>query len=108
MIVHFEKEGLVIPPQDQVLNGISCSAVLEIAKELGMSCAERPLRAEDVAAADEVMLSSTPFCLLPVTHWNRAMIGDGRPGKVFRQLIDAWSENVGVDIIEQARKLAVR
>ncbi len=108
LMAYYEKEGFVTPPHDQVLPGISWSSLLQIADSLGLSFHERPLLPADVAAADEVMLSSTPFCLLPVTRWNRAAIGDGQPGPVFRRLIAAWSDLVGVDIMGQARQFARR
>ena len=46
--------------------------------------------------ADEVILSSTPNCLLPVVSLNQQPIGGGRPGKIFRQLLEGWSKVVGV------------
>ena len=35
-------------------------------------------------------------------------VGTGRPGPIYRQLIDAWSEEVGVDIPAQVREYAKR
>ena len=106
LVLYRAAEGLVVPPGDQVLPGISLAVLSELADELGLKFTERPLRAEDVAAADEVMLSSTPYCLLPVTRFNRRPIRDGRPGDVFRRLIRAWSDRVGVDIVGQAQNFA--
>ena len=108
LIAYYKAEGFVTPPHEQVLPGISWSSLLQIADRLGLPFSERPLLPQDVAAADEVMLSSTPFCLLPVTRWNRAAMGDGQPGPIFRRLIEAWSELVNVDIIGQARQFAQR
>jgi hypothetical protein len=47
------------------------------------------------------MLSSTPYCLMPVTRLNGLPIGDGRPGPMFHRLLQAWSAAVGIDIMEQ-------
>ncbi len=108
LIVYFKGQGLAVPPGDQVLPGISWATLVEIAEGLGLSHGERTLKADDVAVADEVMLSSTPFCLLPVTRWNRQPIGDGQPGPIFRALLSAWSQKVGVDIAGQAKAFAQR
>ncbi|NIP84418.1 MAG: hypothetical protein GTO03_02205 [Planctomycetales bacterium] len=108
LMLYFQNEGFVTPPHQQVLPGISWLSLLQIAQPLGFPFHERPCRPADVAVADEVMLSSTPFCLLPVTRWNRAAIGDGQPGPVFRRLIAAWSEMVRVDIVRQAHRFAQR
>ena len=58
--------------------------------------------------ADEAFTATTPYCLMPVTKINGAPIGDGRPGPVWRRLLSAWSELVGVDIERQIREGAAR
>ena len=52
------------------------------------------------------MTSSTTCCLLPVTKFNDQAIGDGEPGPIFRELIAAWSDLVGIDIVQQAADAA--
>ena len=42
--------------------------------------------------------------MLPVTTFDKRAIGDGKPGPVFIQLMSAWSEKVGVDVVGQAEK----
>jgi branched-subunit amino acid aminotransferase/4-amino-4-deoxychorismate lyase len=104
LIIFHKNQGLVVPPHEQVLPGISLAVLLELAARLDLAHSERNLTPDDVARADEVMLSSTPFCLLPVTRFNKVSIGTGRPGPVFQQLIDAWSAAVGLDIVGQATR----
>jgi branched-chain amino acid aminotransferase len=55
-----------------------------------------------------VFLTSTPLCLLPVTQFNNHPIANGEPGSVFKRLLKAWSELVGVDIAGQAERFARR
>ncbi|HWA99917.1 MAG TPA: hypothetical protein VG713_15570, partial [Pirellulales bacterium] len=57
--------------------------------------------------ASEVLLTSTPNCLLPVSAIDGQAIGGGRPGPVFTRLLQAWSDAVGLDIAGQALKFAV-
>ena len=57
---------------------------------------------DDLLDADEILTSSTTYCLLPVTRLNDQPIGSGSPGPVFRELMAAWSYQVGVDIVQQA------
>lgn len=101
-------EGLLTPPSPKVLPGISLAMVRERAAALGLGFQERELTVEDVASAEEVILTSTPTCLLPVTRFNRRPIGGGKPGPVFRRLLADWSHQVGVDIAGQARRFASR
>ena len=76
--------------------------VCELAAKLRIPFGEREIWPRDVAAADEVLLSSTPNCLLPVTRFEGGPIGDGKPGPTFARLLAAWSEVVGLDIAAQA------
>ena len=108
LVIYRAEEGLVSPPKSKSLPGISMAQVFELAGRLQIDTSQRDLRPEDVAAADEAMLTSTPLCLLPVTRLNGQPIGDGAPGPVFHRLLSAWSDYVGVDIVAQAERFAGR
>jgi branched-chain amino acid aminotransferase len=84
-----------------ILPGISRATVIELAGKLGIAFVERDVQVYNVINADEAFTASTPYCLLPVTRINGVPIGDGRPGPVFRRLLAAWSEAVGLDIEKQ-------
>jgi branched-subunit amino acid aminotransferase/4-amino-4-deoxychorismate lyase len=82
--------------------------LLELAAEQKIPCHNRDLAPDDVLAADEVFLTSTSPCIVPVVRFNGRAIGDGRPGPTFARFISAWSALVGVDIMAQAQKFAKR
>ena len=97
--------GVIRTPNDtSILQGVSRGYVLELAEQLGMQVIEEDLQPYDLYTADEAFFSSTPYCLLPVTAFDKRDIGDGKPGPVFKQLMSAWSERVGVDVVGQAEK----
>jgi branched-subunit amino acid aminotransferase/4-amino-4-deoxychorismate lyase len=96
-----ERGTLVSPPAEKTLPGISRATVVELAGRLGIPFTERDLPVARALAADEALLSSTPYCLLPVTRINGVPVGDGTRGPVFRRLLGAWSEKVGLDIEQQ-------
>lgn len=100
------KDGVVITPEGRdVLRGISREYVMvELCKDLGIPCIEKNIDPYDVYTADEAFITGTPFCMLPVTSLNGVSIGDGSVGKVFTQIIDKWSKNTGVNIIDQIQK----
>jgi len=98
--------GLVSPPLDMILPGISLAVIAELAGELNIPLSFRSFGVEELARADEVLLASTPFCLLPVTQLDGRPIGSGRPGPVFGRLLDAWGQMAGLDIAAQARRFA--
>ncbi len=108
LLIYRKAEGLISPPPTMILHGISLSATADLARQLDIPWVERELSIDDVASADEVLLTSTPLCLLPVTRLNGQPIGDGKPGPIFERLLQAWSLRVGVDIIAQAEQFAQR
>ena len=74
---------------------------IELAAKLGIPFSERDSQVYSVMNADEAFLASTPFCLMPVTKVNGVDIRDGKPGPIFRRLLAAWSEEVGMDVLGQ-------
>lgn len=96
-----ERGTIVSPTLRNTLPGISRATVIELATKLGIPFVERDIQVHSVINADEAFLSSTPFCLLPVTKINGVTIGDGQPGSVYRRLMSAWNELVGLDVVEQ-------
>ena len=76
--------------------------VMDLADQLGIPAVEEDLQPYDLYTADEAFFTSTPFSMLPVTEVDRRPIGDGRTGPITKQLMAAWSEAVGVDIVDQA------
>lgn len=103
-----EKGTIVSPTLRNTLPGVSRATVIELAAKLGIPFVERDFQVYSVMNADEAFLSSTPFCLLPVTKINGSAIGTGTPGPILGKLQAAWSERVGVDIPGQIRTVAAR
>ncbi len=108
IVLYLEDDGFLLPPTEKILPGISQAVLLEIAAELDIPATHRALRPADVAAADEVFLTSTSPCILPVVRFEDQPIADGYPGPTFVACMSAWSERVGLDIIEQAQRFAQR
>jgi branched-subunit amino acid aminotransferase/4-amino-4-deoxychorismate lyase len=94
----------IITPGVHVLEGVSRDYVAELAASIGIGFVHAPVTPDDLARADEAFLTSTPTCLLPVTQFNLATVGTGRPGPVFQKLMDAWNVSIGVDVVEQMRR----
>lgn len=108
IVVYRHDEGLVSPPKEMILPGVSMAFVEELAGELGIPFIYRELSPQDVATADEALLTSTSPCILPAVRLNGKPIGEGKPGPIFHRLIAKWSDHVGVDIIAQAKRFATR
>jgi branched-subunit amino acid aminotransferase/4-amino-4-deoxychorismate lyase len=108
IVIYRGDEGLISPPREMILPGVSMSVVEELAGEVGIPFLYQELRPEDVAGADEALLTSTSPCVIPAVSLNGSPIGEGKPGPIFQQLLAAWGQRVGVDIFEQAKRFATR
>jgi len=95
-------DTVTTPPPEDALPGVSLGHLRSLAEASGLSWTYRSLGVADLAAASEILLTSTPSCLLPATRFDGRPVGDGRPGRVHRMLLSAWSGQVGLDIAGQA------
>ncbi len=108
VVIYSTEKGLESPPDERTLPGISLRYLARLAEELRMPFHRRDLTADDLRRADEIFLTSTPLCMIPVTRFEGRPVGDGKPGPVFRTLLRAWSRSVGLDIEGQALAFARR
>jgi branched-subunit amino acid aminotransferase/4-amino-4-deoxychorismate lyase len=108
IVMYQQDRGLISPPKNRILPGVTVAVLEELAAQLGISFLHHELSASDVSRADEVLLCSTSPCIWSVTRLNRQPIADGKPGPLARRLRDAWSQMVGVDIEAQATRFARR
>ena len=92
---------LKTPHTNNALAGISRATILELASTLNISVEERSLQPYDVYTADEAFFTSTPYCIMPATRFNGLPVGNGEVGDITKQLLTAWSNRVGVNIVEQ-------
>jgi branched-chain amino acid aminotransferase len=92
------------PTTENCLAGISRQTVLELAQAAGLSTRECRLQMYDLYSADEVFFTSTPYCIIPATKFNGLPVGDGQVGPVTKQLLQAWSDLTGVDIVGQTQR----
>jgi branched-chain amino acid aminotransferase len=96
------KDGAVVSPAPaNILRGLSLVTLFEILDEMKIPWIEQDIQPFDVVNADEAWIPTTPYCLGPVVQINGQPIGDGRPGPLWRKIIDRWSERVSKDIYRE-------
>jgi branched-chain amino acid aminotransferase len=78
------------PTTAGILAGITRHHVLEIAGELGVRVELRAPLLEEAYRAEEVFISSSIRELMPIVRLDQRPVGDGRPGPVFRRLLEAF------------------
>ena len=96
-------DGVIRTPKDtSILRGVSRMTVFDLAEQLGIPIVQDVLQPYDAYTADEAFLTNTFFQLLPVSTVDKRHVRDEVPGPISKQLLAAWSELVGVDIVGQA------
>ncbi|HEU4605081.1 MAG TPA: branched-chain amino acid transaminase [Nitrososphaera sp.] len=79
--------SLATPPTTSgALAGVTRDSVMAIAKENGIDCKVRDISRDELYLADEVFLTGTAAEIKPVGEIDNRTIGDGREGKVTKQL----------------------
>lgn len=75
---------------DNILPGITRSAILTIAEELQMSVEERAFTLAETEDAAEMFLTSSTSCAMPITHVDNRPIGSGKPGPTASRLVERY------------------
>jgi branched-chain amino acid aminotransferase len=83
-------ELLTPAPHYSMLVGITRDAVLELAREMKIPAREVGLVTQDLATAEEMFLTGSGAELIPVVDFDDHPVGDGRPGPIFRRLLEAF------------------
>lgn len=88
------KNGLLsMPPKTvQILPGITVDGIAQIAEQHGVRVEVRPIAEQELRTADEIWLSSSGRELLAITSLDRAAVGNGRPGPMYRNMYDWFQQ----------------
>lgn len=82
------KDGIIITPDEHVLEGITRKHVLQLADQVEI----RKVSLEESLEADEAFITSTTKVLLPVTRINDGIIGSGKPGQISLEISRRFRE----------------
>ena len=92
------KDGTVYSPKRRnILWGVSLQTAKELVEEMGIPFVEEDIMIYDVVNADEAWVTTTPYCIAPVTRFNGQTIGDGT-SPMFHKILKAWGDRVGKDL----------
>ena len=104
VVIYVADEGLVVPPAEQILDGVTLGLLVErVSQSTSTAVVRRPFRREEIFSADEAIWVGSTVTVMPITSLDGQPIGDGSPGPVSRQMLDLWSAAVGVDLAQQFR-----
>lgn len=91
------KSGAALTPplESGLLPGITREFLFEIGRDAGVEVREQILRDDDLFSADEAFLTSTTREVLPIVAIDDRDIGDGKPGPVTLNLLNAFRAACG-------------
>jgi branched-chain amino acid aminotransferase len=94
--IFFVKNGIVKTPgaHHSILMGITRESIIDIARREGLQVEEGTYITFDLYTADECWITGTGADLMPVISIDGRVVGEGRPGPVFRQLRSRWKDYV--------------
>lgn len=96
------KQGTIFcPNRSNILWGVTLENVQRLAAKLELKFVERDFQLHDVVNAEEAWLCTTPYFLAPAVKVNGLPIETGQPGPVWKRLMDAFSAEIGFDVLEQ-------
>ena len=84
------------PTGPLILPGVTREVVLELASGAGIPVREEEIGADELFAAEEVLLTGTTADVTPVVTVDGRAVGEGRPGPVGRRLGALLAERIGV------------
>jgi len=86
----------------------SFAATIDLARVIGIPVIEANLGRYEALQADELFCTASSFCLVHGATFEGQTVGDGKPGPIFRKLLEAWKELAGLDFVAQAHDYARR
>jgi len=85
---------LITPPNDNSLESITQSTVLELANDLGIEVERRRITRDEVYIADEAFFTGTAAEITPVNELDGRIIGNGKRGEITEKIQSAYFDIV--------------
>ncbi|MCP5098949.1 MAG: hypothetical protein GY943_25640, partial [Chloroflexi bacterium] len=95
------RDGTVLTAKEGILEGVTLKIVLKMAVKLGIPIIFEPIPLDDVHTLDEAAMCSSSRALIPIVQIGDAVVGNGRPGSIVKQLLDAYRDYVD-EVMETA------
>ncbi len=97
--VFIVRKGRIYTPSAQqgALKGITRDAIFDIVEDLQIPIEEHEMTRYDIWNADECFLTGTGAEVIPVVALDGRQIADGKPGSIFKQVLEAFHHRVRIE-----------
>jgi branched-chain amino acid aminotransferase len=96
-----DAKGTIVTPREQILWGVTRKKVLESARANNIPVEERDVHMDEIFAASEAFFTSSTKGVMPITHIDGQLIGQGT-GPLAQRLQTLFLEKVRVYLSERA------
>jgi D-alanine transaminase len=94
---------MTYPSCNYILSGITRALVLEMARELDIPSAQAPIPWDRIDDVEELFLSGTTTEVMPLSHVDGRVIGNGGRGPITARLQQAYRDRVDATKLSAAR-----
>jgi branched-chain amino acid aminotransferase len=86
------RNGVALTPASEagLLEGVTRAFLFEVGRDTGIEMRYATLFPSDLETADEIFITSTTRELSPVVAVDDLVVGSGRPGPIFKALLDGY------------------
>ena len=90
------RDGQLLTPSiaSSALEGITRDAIIKIALDLDIDFIERDISRSELTMADEIFLTGTAAEITPIISMDSKKIGNGKPGKITKKMMQEYSDIV--------------
>jgi branched-chain amino acid aminotransferase len=85
---------LISPPNDNSLESITQATVIKLAKDMGIEVERRRITRDEIYISDEAFFTGTAAEVTPINSLDHRVIGNGKRGKMTKQLQEAYFDVV--------------
>ncbi|MFH2013210.1 MAG: branched-chain-amino-acid transaminase [Pseudomonadota bacterium] len=95
--IFIAKSGKILTPtiSSHILPGVTREVVLNILHQLKFQVEEKKICPEELLSSDEIFLTNSIMEVMPVVEVDGKKIGNGKPGQVFKRILEAYRELAG-------------
>ena len=101
-ILVVDHHGLISPPIDSVLHGLSLRRTLRLAHRLNIPVRFEPIAISVARSAQAIIMTGSSGCLWPASHLDEIEFSSPSSHDLFTTLRDAWIEDIQLDFPAQA------
>ena len=100
--IYLVQDSTVLTPSAEsgILEGITRAVVLDLARRSGLKVVEALLDLSEVEKSKELFLTSSTRGVVPIVRVSGKAVGDGRPGPLTQQLMEAYKREVDTLLAE--------